>query len=265
MIKIPQSKPKSNLKAKALRLVSKRYEKRAAIADAIAEEPKPIRRVFGDCMMTKDKKLLFLRNHKAGCTSVSQMIVHYSTGEYSDAVHKHRNGVYFGERDYFEIRQGFDSKSTYCFSMVRNPLKRLVSAYINIFVDKDNGAYLTNLDAIIARGYKVDGEISANFEIFVDFVEEALADTNIYCDRHWREQHINIGNAYLPYDFIAKIENYNDDIRHVFNAAGMGDYISTIDQNKRYNPSSRMDISVSTALKTKIEKIYAKDYELFGY
>ncbi len=261
MIKIPQLKSKSKLKANVLRLVSKRYK----IRSAIAQEPEPIRRVFGDCIMTGDKKLLFLRNHKAGCTTASKMIVDYSTGDFSGAVFTHREGIYYGERDYFDIRQGFDSELTYCFSIVRNPLDRLKSAYTNIFVDKNNGAYPTNLRAMIARGYKNDGDINRNFEIFVDFVQEAISETRLNCNPHWREQHINIGCNYLPYDFIAKIENYNDDIQHIFNSAGLGAYLSTIDLKKRRNPSSRVDLDVHTALKSKIEKLYAKDYELFGY
>ena len=262
MISIPQYKPQNVFKANALRLVSKRYK----IRSAIGREPEPIRRVFRSCLMTKDKKLLFVKNCKAGSTAISQLIVRYSTGEASDDVHNHREGVYLGENDYFDIRQGFDNKSTYCFSMVRNPYDRLTSAYKNIFVDKKNaGVYSRNLPALIDRGYKVDGDLVHNFEVFVDFVDEALSDSHLNCNQHWREQHISIGNTYLPIDLVAKYENYNDDIQHVFNSAGLGAYISTIDLNQKYNPSSRVDLGVSAALKRKIEKIYAKDYEVFGY
>lgn len=262
MIEIPQYKPQKLFKANALRLVSKRYK----IRSNIGREPEPIRRVFRSCLMTRDKKLLFVKNCKAGSTAISQLLVHYSTGAYSDNVHNHREGVFLGESDYFDIRQGFDNKSTYCFSMVRNPYNRLKSAYINIFVDKKNtGAYARNLPALSDRGYKIDGDVNHNFEVFVDFVDEALSDSHLNCNQHWREQHISIGNAYLPIDMVAKYENYNDDIQTVFNAAGLGDYISTIDLSRKYNPSSRAEISGSAALKTKIEKIYAKDYELFGY
>lgn len=262
MIKIPQYKPQNFVKANALRLFSKRYK----IRSAIGREPEPIRRTFRSCLMTGDKKLLFVKNCKAGSTAISQLIVHYSTGAYSDDVHNHREGVYLGEKDYFDIRQGFDNKATYCFSMVRNPYDRLKSAYKNIFVDKKNtGVYSRNLPALSDRGYKIDGDVSHNFEVFVDFVDEALSEAPLDCNQHWREQHVSIGNALLPIDFIAKYENYNDDIIHVFNTAGLGDYISTIDLSQKYNPSSRVDLSISAAFKSKIEKIYAKDYEIFGY
>lgn len=261
MIAIPQHKPRSQLKAKIFSPISKRHKLRYAIG----LEPEPIRRVFADCIMSNDKKLLFTKNSKAGCTSISQMLVHYSTGEFSSAVHEKSDGAFSGEADYHNIRRGFDSDSTYCFTMVRNPLNRFKSAFINILLDKNNGAFLANRLALVERGYKDEGDINYNLEVFVDFVEEALSDTRLYCDPHWREQHINIGCKYLPYNFVAKLENFNNDMQHVFTAAGLESYLSTIDTNKKYNPSTPLELNIPTNLKRKIEKLYEKDYGIFEY
>jgi|LGOV01.1.fsa_nt_gb hypothetical protein len=258
---IPKQKPHSLAKAKLLRPISKRYRARCAIA----EEPVDIRRVFDNAMMTNDKKLLFVRNHKAGCTSVSQLIVHSSTGKYSRAVSKHNIGIFRGAVDYFDIRAGFESEGTYCFSVSRNPLDRLISSFFNVFIDRKNRSVRSNFLPIQDRGFTLGGDISQNFDVFINYVHEAISEAPYDCDPHWREQHVNIGNGRLPFNYIAKLENYNEDIRYVFEEAGLGDYLSTVEWTKKYNVSSREHINISKAQIARIESIYAQDYEIFGY
>ncbi len=215
--------------------------------------------------MINDKKLLFLKNQKAGCTSIAQLIVHYSTGKYSDAVHKHNTDIFKGVVDYFDIRAGFESEETFCFSMSRNPCDRLLSSFFNKFIDKKNQALRLNFLPLQDRGFVFGGDLGQNFDVFVNYVEEAISEAPYDSDPHWREQHINIGHGYLPYNYIAKLENYDEDIKRVFEEAGLGNYLSTVDLTKKYNASSREHISISKAQMAKIESMYAQDYEIFGY
>jgi sulfotransferase famil protein len=257
----PARKPKSLLKARLLSPFHERYRARYAMS----REPVELREVFPYCLMTGDRKLLFLKNSKAGCTSVSQLLVNYSTGSFSADVHEHREGVFQHLYKFTDFRAGFDSPDTFCFSMTRNPLERFLSGFFDFFVDGSNHSAPKYLPAIKDRGYVVGGDIQRNLSVFVDFVEEAVSESRLECDQHWREQHVSIGYGKLPYDYIAKLENYDRDIRHVFESAGLGDFLCGIDWKRAHNKSSRSDLTVPAKMVSRIEQVYALDYELFGY
>ena len=85
--------------------------------------------------MTRCKKLLFVKNAKAGSTSVAKLIIHYSTGKLVDKPHQRQDGVFSGFASSVEFGAAFKSPDTYCFTMVREPAARLQSAFLNLFVD----------------------------------------------------------------------------------------------------------------------------------
>lgn len=232
---------------------------------ALEKEPEEIRGVFSNCIMSQDKKILFMKNSKAGCTSIAQMIIHYSTGQFSENPHIHQAGVYQGLLRQKELREGFVDPKTYCFSISRDPIDRMLSAFFNFFID-ENGRYAQKyLDAIKQRGFIDGGDLLKNFEVFVSFVEESLLVSRLYADPHWREQHVNMGLGFLNYNYIAKIENYNDDIQKVFDEADIGECLKTLDWKKKFNASSRRKLELPKSTISKIQTLYAKDFEVFGY
>ncbi len=260
-VAIPHEKKHSMFKARLLAPFAKRY----AIRNKMQVVPEDIRNVYQHMIMSQDKKILFLKNSKAGCTSVAHLIIKYSTGTVAENVHRHSDGVYHAWEYWEEFDQAFASPDTYCFSMVRNPQSRLLSGFTNFFVDVQNRNVGLHLSAMESRGYEIGGEIGKNLDVFLDYVAESVAGSPTHCDPHWREQHRNLGLSYFQYDFVARLENFNKDIQHAFESAGLGEFLKTQEWQKKRNSSSRLDLVLRPDQIAKIEKIYAADYEKFGY
>ena len=173
---IPKNKLPSMLKSAILWPLNSRYRARFAQRHL----PESTRIVFDHTVMTRCKKLLFVKNAKAGSTSVAKLIIHYSTGKLVDKPHQRQDGVFSGFASSVEFGAAFKSPDTYCFTMVREPAARLQSAFLNLFVDQQNLSAARHLSPLIARGFDPNQAITRNFEIFLDYVEESAltADKN---------------------------------------------------------------------------------------
>lgn len=158
-----------------------------------------------------------------------------------------------------------DNPATIKFSITRNPEARLLSAYSNIFVDATNRVSRKHLRHIGKRGYRQGGDLTRNFDIFLDYVEEAHAQDINFCDGHWRPQYLCIGHGLIEHDFIGKMENYDPDLRRAFEMAGYPDPLAAQETKKKFNASSRKEFGLTPGQKKRIRQIYAKDFELFGY
>ena len=258
---IPKNKLPSMLKSAILWPLNSRYRARFAQRHL----PESTRIVFDHTVMTRCKKLLFVKNAKAGSTSVAKLIIHYSTGKLVDKPHQRQDGVFSGFASSVEFGAAFKSPDTYCFTMVREPAARLQSAFLNLFVDQQNLSAARHLSPLIARGFDPNQAITRNFEIFLDYVEESLADSPKYCDQHWRPQYINLGRDGLTYDQIGKLETYNQSVSTAFEDAGLGAYLKTVNWRQKSNVSSSGDSDLTKSHRPRIERVYARDYELFGY
>ena len=230
-----------------------------------------IKLVIYHTIMSGDKKFLYVKNSKAGCSTVSQIIGEYTNGTLVDQslIHRNLDGVYFGRNLYHYrlIKSYFNIDDCVKFSFVRNPLDRVLSAYFNFFVDNKNRARDRHIDAITARGYIEGGDIYRNFDVFLDYIEESILIDRVNTDRHWREQHINIGYDVFKLDFIGRVEMFQDDIKRVFEMAGKeAEYSRLKSVNMKFNKSSRSEeFIIKKHSKLKIEKIYERDYEIFEY
>ena len=227
--------------------------------------------VINHTIMSGDKAFLYIKNSKAGCSTISQIIGEYTNGQIADPhlIHQKLDGVYFGSNQYYYrmIKDSFNKGDCVKFSFVRNPLSRVISSYFNFFVDNKNESRRKHINAIVARGYVEGGDIYRNFDVFVEYVEESILTDRVNTDRHWREQYINIGYGIFNLDFIGKVESFREDIKKVFEMAGKEKEYSRLKSvNMKLNQSSRKkEFKISAYARKKIERIYEKDYEIFGY
>ncbi len=258
---IPAEKSHSMLKARLLAPFAKRY----AIRSKMQAVPEDIRNVYQHMIMSPDKKILFLKNSKAGCTSVTHLIIEYSTGKSVEKVHNYSDGVYHHWKHWEEFDRAFSSPNTFCFSVVRNPQLRLLSCFTNMFLDAKNSSAGRHLGAMNARGYEKGGDTAKNLDVFIDYVAEAVASSATYCDPHWREQHRNLGLSHFDYDLVIQLEKFDAGIKQVFEFADLGEFLENKNWQKKRNKSSQQDLVLRTDQVAKIEKIYAADYEIFGY
>jgi hypothetical protein len=116
-------------------------------------------------------------------------------------------------------------------------------------------------------GLRADLPEHRKLDLFLDYVEACMADSHLFCDRHWRQQTVNLGVDVMSYDFIGRIENYRDDMRAILLRTGRADLVDSPLLVMRYNRSrvTRDPLRPTADQKRRIQRIYREDYECFDY
>ena len=215
---------------------------------------------------TDDKKLVYVKNSKVACTSISHLMYQYSNGHsfegniHSDSIPL-RHGIYHWKENLALLK----SNSAITFSIVRHPESRCVSAFQNFFVDRSGDILKTHFNAIKAFGFDKNQSQEDNFNVFLDYVQASHELSPNYVDRHWRAQHINLGIGTVKYDHIGKIENLSADMETIRDLAKIDAHHFEKVQMAKRNESSSTKFVVTAEQSTRIASIYSKDFELFGY
>ena len=261
-MKVHLERRDDTLKVKLLAPFIKRYQPRLQVS----KQPESLRPVLLTTLQTDDGKMVFVKNSKAGCTTIANILFHYSKG-------RHHGGRIHSERD--DFRQGLEywkenlealrSKTNTKFTFVRNPQSRAISAFTNFFVDKTNRAAPNHLKLIGGFGFSDENDVSRNFDVYLDYLQACFEENAMRTDRHFRLQKINIGLGVIDYDLIGRLENFEHDLRKVFEMAGASEYMDKHADFRRDNRSSKNKLQLTKLQQSKIEALYAPDYEAFNY
>lgn len=228
--------------------------------------PVDLRDPLRNLVMTLDKRFLFLRNLKAGCTSVAQLMYYYSMGDfYPRTIHRARKGIHLARYDWSVIKPVYEAGSATLFTFVREPEKRIYSAFTNFFVDEKNLARRKHWDPMIAHGLDPKGDLSRNFDAFLDYVEHSLAIDPDRTDSHFRPQVLNIAYGKVAYDYIGRLERMNDELRVIFEMGGRPDFPPAEVLDQRFNTSAGKTAPLTPAQRRRVRDIFAADFEAFGY
>jgi len=215
---------------------------------------------------TNDKKLLYVKNSKVACTSISHLMYQYSNGfPFEGNIHRDGIKLRHGIHHWQENLALLQSNSTVTFSIVRHPESRCVSAFQNFFIDRSNSVAKRHFKAISAFGYHQDRSLEENFDAFLDYVQSSHELSPYYVDRHWRAQHINLGIGTVKYTHIGKIENLNAEMEAILDLAKIDTHKFENVRKPKRNMSSATKFSVTENQSFRIKSIFEKDFELFGY
>lgn len=259
---IPIENPLSFKKALFKSPVNKKYRHQLRMAIM----PREKLDIYRLCYITRNQKLGYYKNSKAACTTILGLLSYYASQKKVTDPHKSPPGLLEGRFYLHAADIAFMKPSpTYTFSSVRHPETRVLSAYKNFFIDKTNRAGPKHFDSITKRGFTLGEHSTENLDIFIDYIDEAISQNRRHCDGHWREQHVNLGLNTISYDKICKLENLEQDLVEVFSAVGASDFTATIAASKKQNSSSKMEVLLSKQQRAKVERIFAQDYEVFGY
>ncbi len=256
--------PKHRLRAAVLEPFVKRYR----LEREILRLDPDLALAFRHAVTTPDGLFFYLRNSKTGCTTISQMLHGYAFGRPFDGDIHHSRDLPQGIRHWRLHRRALDDGGAIKFSFVRHPVGRLRSAFFDFFVDCKNDARHRHWDNMVQLGFSPAGDITRNFDVFLDYVALNLERSERHCDQHWRPQWICLGSGKIAYDFIGRMENFDDDVARLFSRAGI---MSLVEKTRRmlpYNRSSnsaRGDLHVRPDQLRKIRALYATDFETFGY
>ncbi len=232
----------------------------------LSQMPVELQIALPHLLLSDDAKLAFVKNSKAGCTSVAHLIHQYSKGhEFSGNIHKDAGAIRQGLLYWEENLRLVQTREPYLFSFVRHPEKRVISAFLNFFIDQTNPGRKRHYKALNASGFVEGGNIERNFDVFLDYIQ-ASVDKDIYhTDRHWRPQYINLGMPALSYHHIGKLENFADELAYIFSEAGIEAFDFEALNLKTRNKTTPRNLKVSAAQRDKIFQLYRKDFDLFGY
>jgi hypothetical protein len=137
--------------------------------------------------------------------------------DYVHDLHRYvRHNLTLGNYSRKETRKIINSEQYFKFTVVRDPWKRLTSAYLNKLVDVDNPDELLPSARTVIEGFyamkclKPDYEKSITFRQFLDYI---AATEERYLDVHWKTQNAFLENIKL--DFVGKLETLSDDFEYI--------------------------------------------------
>lgn len=247
-------------KDRFLRFFSRRYADRARF-HALSDVEKT---VLPHVVMTKDNAYAFVKNSKAGCTSVAHLLWIHDHGRVYDG-NIHQAPFRSAPRHQALLKVHDSMQGAFRFSVVRNPTRRAVSGLFNFFIERKNSQSYLHWDAITDRGFLQKDDHAYRFDVFLDYVEASHSICPIRTDRHFRAQHINIGHDVCNLNYIARLESLQKDLDIIGEMAGSP--IPPLDRlpDSRRNQSGSSAFTPSPAQVSRLEELYARDYELFGY
>jgi hypothetical protein len=203
------------------------------------------------------RKLLYTINAKAASSSLRDMMSAMARADGTRLIS-------FPRRSWSDLAPALSDPAVYRFTVARHPVSRAVSSFVNLFVNRNNGFEWRHIPYMWRTGLKFGDSSSANFERFLDYVEEVMAESEMFCDVHLRLQTHNIGARHMSYDRIGHYETLVADIAQVMAEAGVTDFqpgmLGWV--NRALSESGPKPTPAQIA---RIEAIYAEDYERMGY
>lgn len=275
----PVSFPKFNLPAgrtgallyRVLGTVSPYYRGRAALETC----PLPLAQALRRCVLTRDGRLLFLKNPKAACSTVLQLIHFHENGRFADVRHLHRTS---------DVRQGIphaeahiaalDDPNCVRFTAVREPASRAVSGFMMFF--SGAGAEVFKAEGrdkkaakreagMWALGYDPKGDMHRNFDVFLEYVAQCFETGREHVNVHWKPQTLSIALGHIPYSRIGRVESLKQDLQAVsemlgYSLFGAQEELPSVNRARRQG-----GFELTSEQRRKIRDLYAEDYEAFGY
>lgn len=261
MLKVNFSTRINPTRLRLLAPLSKRHRAKLSLL----KQPYAIQDIAHQLVLTDDEKLLFVRNFKAGCSTVTHLLYHASKGAPFQGNISDASDLMRGIPHWPRLEPALKSQNTYRFTMVRHPQTRAVSAFRDFFIDHRNRKATVYQDALSDFGAHPNASVEQTFDAFLAFLAYCLEENAEGTDPHFRRQVTNVAFETMEYDKICRIENYADDIAEVFQEAGvlLPDGVSLA---KKKNVSQQsVEFEPNAAQLKKLRHLYAADFEAFEY
>lgn len=205
-----------------------------------------------------DHATIYVKNPKAACSTITLWLDRIHTGDHTfttPRVHK-ENRLPRPQQVGWDRVGAMLAGAAFRFTFVRNPLARAESCWIRKI--QRSTKYRPQLQAVL--GLPEDPSSPLTFEQFVTALE---VQDPMGMDRHWRPQHLNLMHPLVEYDHIGHLETFDRDLAIVRERAGLPD--APLDVVGRTARSGASEYDGRPDLVRRVEAIYAKDFELYGY
>lgn len=237
-------------------------------------------------------KLLYCVVPKVGCTNWKRVFValKYHPPKNPAAIgkfliHYKTNWTYLAH--FSPEEREYRLKNYLKFMFVRHPYERLLSAYMNKFVER-NPAYAQTYGTMIINLYRSNPTSAAikrgrnvTFEEFLQYVADRrsfLSDPVINAtgrighNKHWATVMSLCNPCQVDYDFIGKYDNLNHEAEFVLKMADLHNHVTfpTKMETKYLGPSTKslvrdLFVNIPDYLMDRLKNIYMMDLKLFDY
>lgn len=214
------------------------------------------------------KPVAYVLNPKAGCTLALNFLFFANHGyRYFDPIQIHYSPVALrrlqGEESEEAAVESFKRLGPETFSIVRDPLQRLISGFVSKIFSADDPHYFQLRDTLTSA-HDIDLSPDADqAKSCLAFANWIAAHDPAELDLHFRPQYINLQTGQLEVDTILRLENTNSIIE--FFSKYLEPDKAELMVSLRWNATDHTpkDGFVSDELVCLAHRIYARDYELF--
>lgn len=219
------------------------------------------RRVAHTFLISRRDGYVYVSNPKAACSTIK---LYLSRCELRDptfrpkSIHHRANLPHLrpGQLDRGQ-REAIANGGFFVFSFVRHPIRRVLSAY----ADKIRGRAPQKAEILAALGLDPeDRGQPVSFDAFVGVIcEQPAAELN----PHWRPQALNLVPDLLGYDFIGRVERFDEDFAWMRAHLALPDY--PVENRNRKGARIDAESLMTPEIEAKLARLYARDCEAFGY
>lgn len=218
-------------------------------------------------VITKDRKLSYVGNAKAGNTTIFNLLFYYD----HQFLYPYKN-IYESKNalNRSPIAKINALNNTLVFSFVRNPFRRILSCFFSKVVSESDEKYFFLRDRLVCNysmNPKDDNRV--NFKKFLFFVKEQFKNREIQdVNVHWRPQIVNLSLGQPRIDYIGRIEKFQSQITHILyeiNApSNIFDFVK-VQYNVTGSNKMKLDDFFDKESINLVLDLYKEDFEAFGY
>ena len=161
------------------------------------------------------------------------------------------------------------------FMIVRDPLQRLVTVFINKFINTPGDDFVnfrhvwSKYIMAFTRRQKNIRPIRRRLK-FKEFMTYLTKDKSRKFQEHWMPFYHLCHPCLINYDWVAKLETLNDDSDHILKLIGAPESLKfpaadESTRNKTVDPYKDFISKIPQSLIQKVRDVYKTDYQLFGY
>lgn len=213
----------------------------------------------GRIVALPDHGLVYVKNPKAASSTVMLWLDRLYTGDHSLSTRKTHlnNHLPTSSQVGWKVVSSMLDGAAFRFTFVREPLGRFASTYYS------KVARLSHWQAKVQELLEVpqDPDSPVTFEQFLALVEQ---QDPLEMDLHWRPQHLNLMHPLVSYDLVGHVETFDRDLARIREQVALPDVAAEPRNVSRRKPT----VSVYEGrpdLVRRVEAVYAKDFELYGY
>ena len=149
--------------------------------------------------------------------------------------------------------------SPFTFSITRNPYTRILSCYLDKFVNNQ----WEKRNRCESIGFTPNDEIS--FENFLDAINEQYHSE---MDIHWLPQSTILQRYLIKYDYLGKLENFDHDFKLILQRIKFNNEENTTFSNHRHHRTDsirKLNEHYTNEILQKVNKIYELDFQQLDY